>query len=326
MTVYDFFIKRALDQFFYNLYWKSGFICIGTPSGVTLSPEGAQHSWKSDIQIPNLVTWEPMYAKELDWIVADTVRRHFTGDNKGRQGVLIRCVTRAIKQSEFLVRLRRHKRFKAGLGDRKLTLEENPRPGAVREDLVETLPDAEIFEQVRQDVLRGGYRLVDYRGYDDYEPGDNVVQIFCQGAVGTEALKASDRLYKEGIYANVIVVTSQDLLLGNLAHEEGYDHLRKGLHINGDLHVSKFEVGGSVHRVANRRIPIVSVNDGEPGIMDNIGSIVGVKQVALAVRKFSKCGRPPEVYDYQHIDHQAVYDAAKRCLQFAADEGVRVRG
>ena len=48
MTVYDFFIKRALDQYFYSLYWKSSFILGGTPSGVTLSPEGAQHGWKSD--------------------------------------------------------------------------------------------------------------------------------------------------------------------------------------------------------------------------------------------------------------------------------------
>jgi pyruvate dehydrogenase E1 component len=56
MTVYDFFIKRALDQLFYNLYWNAGFILVGTPSGVTLSPEGAQHAWKSDIQIPNGIT------------------------------------------------------------------------------------------------------------------------------------------------------------------------------------------------------------------------------------------------------------------------------
>ncbi|RYZ71631.1 MAG: pyruvate dehydrogenase, partial [Proteobacteria bacterium] len=41
MTVYDFFVKRAHDQFFYNLYWKSAFILVGTPAGVTLSPEGA---------------------------------------------------------------------------------------------------------------------------------------------------------------------------------------------------------------------------------------------------------------------------------------------
>jgi len=41
MTVYDFFLKRALDQLFYNAYWKSSFIAVGTPAGVTLSPEGA---------------------------------------------------------------------------------------------------------------------------------------------------------------------------------------------------------------------------------------------------------------------------------------------
>ncbi|CAN0594497.1 unnamed protein product, partial [Laminaria digitata] len=33
MTVYDFFIKRALDQLYYNLYWGSSFVVIGTPSG-----------------------------------------------------------------------------------------------------------------------------------------------------------------------------------------------------------------------------------------------------------------------------------------------------
>ena len=326
MTVYDFFIKRALDQFFYNLYYKAGFICVGTPSGVTLSPEGAQHSWKSDIQIPNLVTWEPMYARELDWIMADTVGRHFTGDNEGRQGVLIRCVTRAIQQSELLQRLRRHKKYKTGLPEgTKLSMEEKPRAGAVREDLVETIPDKELMELLRKDVLAGGYRLIDYRGYDDYEPGDNVVHLFVMGSLGTEAIKASDRLYKEGIYANVIVVTSQDLLLGNFGHENGYEHLRKGLHITGDLHVSRFEVEGSLHRIANRRIPIVSACDGEPGLLDNIGSIVGVKQVPLAVRHFSKCGRPSEVFAYQHIDHEAVYQAAHRVLRFAADEGGRIR-
>ena len=70
MTVYDFFIKRALDQYFYNLYWNASFILVGTPSGVTLSPEGAQHCWKSDIQIPNQITWEPFYCQEtrLDFI------------------------------------------------------------------------------------------------------------------------------------------------------------------------------------------------------------------------------------------------------------------
>ena len=76
MTVYDFFIKRALDQLYYNLYWGAEFVIVGTPSGVTLSPEGAQHSWKSDIQIPNLVAWEPVFAAEMDWILSDAIARH----------------------------------------------------------------------------------------------------------------------------------------------------------------------------------------------------------------------------------------------------------
>ena len=113
MTVYDFFIKRALDQLFYDLYWDASFLLVGTPSGVTLSPEGAQHSWKTDIQIPNLVTWEPAFAIEVDWIVSDALARHAAGTNIGRRGVLLRCVTRGIDQSQLLRRLRRHAGMKA---------------------------------------------------------------------------------------------------------------------------------------------------------------------------------------------------------------------
>ena len=115
MTVYDFFIKRALDQLYYNLYWGAEFVIIGTPSGVTLSFEGAQHSWKSDIQIPNLITWEPFFALEMEWILADAIRRHMLDENEGRRGVLIRAVTRAVPQAALLENVRRAARFKAAL-------------------------------------------------------------------------------------------------------------------------------------------------------------------------------------------------------------------
>ena len=42
MTVYDFFIKRALDQLYYNLYWNSSFVLVGTPSGVSVRPATAR--------------------------------------------------------------------------------------------------------------------------------------------------------------------------------------------------------------------------------------------------------------------------------------------
>src|ERR1700733_11997587 len=111
MTVYDFFIKRALDQFFYNLYWQSSFIVVGTPSGISLSSEGAQHGWKSDIQIPNMITWEPIFGLELDWILSESIKLHLENTNQGRTGVLVRLSTRSIEQSEMLKRLRSQKRF-----------------------------------------------------------------------------------------------------------------------------------------------------------------------------------------------------------------------
>ena len=119
-TNYDFFIKRALDQFFYNQYWKSSFICVGTPSGVTLSPEGAQHGWKSDFQIPNQITWEPFFCVELDWILCDAIKRHATYDNVGRTGVLIRGVTRGVEQKDLLKYLKKQRRFKVGLSNEQL--------------------------------------------------------------------------------------------------------------------------------------------------------------------------------------------------------------
>jgi len=302
MTVYDFFIKRALDQLYYNLYWRSGFIVVGTPSGATLSPEGAQHSWKSDIQMPNLITWEPFFAVEMDWILSDTVRRHYIGDDVNRSGVVIRAVTRATKQAEMMKRLKAQPRF-------------------------EGKTEASILEATRKDTLRGAYYLIDHRNKDGYEPGENVVHVFAMGSVCTEAIAASDRLLEQGIFANVIVVTSVDLLAGNLAHEDGYSHLREGLGIDGDLHLTRgrtLEDRADMVLAAGRRVPVVAVVDGEPGLLDNLGSIIGVRQETLALRKASKSGRPVDVFQYLHIDADAVFEACGHVLTETALEDVRI--
>lgn len=311
MTIYDFFIKRAFDQLYYNLYWGSSFICVGTPSGITLSPEGAQHSWKSDIAMPNIIIWEPFFAIEVDWVLAESVRRHYLGQNEGRTGVIIRAVTRAFRQAEMIARLRKARRFE-GLGDE------------------------EILEATRKDAIAGGYYLIDWRGYEGYEPGENVVNIFSMGAMGSEAIAASDRLLGEGIYANVIVATSGDLLCGNLAHQDGYRHLREGLALSGDLYLAPVNGDGAAARAieiadrgdfvsaAGRRVPIVALVDGEPGIVDNLGSLVGVKSETLGVRKASKSGRPSDVYRYHHLDRDSVYEACQRILTSTALENVRI--
>lgn len=316
MTIYDFFIKRALDQYFYNVYWQSGFILVGTPSGVSLSPEGAQHSWKSDIQIPGGVTWEPSFALEMDWILADAVRRHFTRDNKGREGVLVRAVTRGIEQKIMIERLRAQTRYQG-------------------------LADEQIFESVRGDVLAGGYWLVNYEGYEGYAPGDNVVHIFTMGALAPEAVAASDKLLEQGIFANVALVTSPDLLAGTLARDTDYVHLRQTMGVNGNLYltptqqvpVGQLGMAGSRLELSSRadilslrgaRIPIVAAVDGEPGLLDNIGSIVGVPQDTLAVRKHSKSGRPVDVYKYHHLDPDSIAETAVKMLEQAASEEIVV--
>jgi pyruvate dehydrogenase E1 component len=329
MTVYDFFIKRALDQLYYDLYWGSEFVLVGTPSGVTLSSEGAQHSWKSDLQIPNLVTWEPTFAIEMDWILSDALRRQMHDQNEGRRGVLVRAVTRGIQQTLLLQHVRmqaRSKRPGAVTGPLK------PKDGgaewgdALDESALPALPDAELLERVRRDCMRGGYRLIDWSGYQGYEPGDNVVELFAMGALATEAIDASWKLLEKGVYANVTLISSPELLLGILGEQDGYGHLREGLGVSGDL----FAVAGAgaseagLVSLAGRRVPIVAVCDGEAGLLDNIGSIVGVKQVTLAVRKFSKCGRPDQVYAYQHIDAASVVEACGRVLAETALEDLRV--
>jgi pyruvate dehydrogenase E1 component len=327
MTVYDFFIKRAMDQYFYNLYWKSSFILVGTPAGVTLSPEGAQHGWKSDIQIPNAITWEPFYCHELDWILVESIRRHMANDNEGRNGVLIRGVTRGVDQKGLLQMLKRQRRFKQGSPEG-LVRSNYFVNGGIDETSIECVTDAEILSRMREDVLQGAYYLIDYRGYKGYEPGDNVVNIFSMGSPTTEAIKASDQLLAKGVYANVIVVTSPDLLAGDLAYNNDYEYLRKGLGINANLYIQPTANGhmqaSELKTVAGRRIPIVSVHDGEPGILDNLGSLIGVRQEVLAVRKHSKCGRPADVYRYHHIDSDSVFEACGRALAETALEAVRV--
>ncbi len=325
MTIYDFFIKRALDQYFYNLYWKSSFICVGTPSGVTLSPEGAQHGWKSDFQIPNQITWEPFFCIELDWILCDAFKRHLLNDNVGRNGTLLRLVTRGAEQKDMMKYLNKQLRFKTN-NTTKLSRAEFPLASGQNEEEIPAQNESDILNTIREEVLKGAYYLINYQGYAGYEPGDNVVNIFSMGSLTTEAIKASEDLLSRGIYANVVVVTSPDLLCGILGHENDYNYLRHELGITSDLFLNRQGEVGSADLVmaSGRRIPIVSVHDGEAGLLDNLGSIVGVRHESCAVRKHSKCGKPSEIYHMHGIDAEAVVEACGKVLSETALEKVIV--
>ena len=330
MTVYDFFIKRALDQLYYNLYWASSFVLVGTPSGITLAPEGAQHSWKSDIQIPNLITWEPAYAIEMEWILCDAIKRHYTHDNKGRTGVLIRAVTRGLVQKDLMTWLKKQLQFKTNM-PANAQLGMTAEDGGLNEAEVTTKSEDEILATIKQHSLAGGYRLIDWRGYRGYQPGENVVELFVMGALVPEAIGAAQLLLDRGIYANVTVVSSPDLLVGELARKNGFAHLKQTLQIDGRLHLRP--AGGTtgqalsatdVVNLAGSRVPVVSVHDGEIGLLDNIGSLLGVPQLAKAVTKFSKSGTIKHIFEYHGMHAEGIVDACGQILSETAMEQVEL--
>jgi pyruvate dehydrogenase E1 component len=246
-------------------------------------------------------------------------------DNAGRTGTLLRLVTRGVEQKDLLKYLKTQARFKQGL-EGQLARAEFPVAGGINEEEVAAMDDASILQTLREEVLQGAYYLIDYRGYAGYEPGDNVVNIFALGTMVTEGLKASEALLARGIYANVIAVTSQDLLCGILGRENDYEYLKNGLGINSNLFLRRSEdvSTGDLITVAGKRVPVVSVADGEIGMLDNIGSLIGVRQEALGVVKHSKCGRPSEIYAYHHIDADAVVEACGKVLAETALEKVIV--
>lgn len=73
-TVYDPFVSRGLDALNYACYQDARFIIVGTPSGVTLAPEGGAHQ---SIAAPligmsqdGLAAFEPAFADELAAILS----------------------------------------------------------------------------------------------------------------------------------------------------------------------------------------------------------------------------------------------------------------
>lgn len=100
-TVYDPFICRGLDALNYACYQNARFMLVGTPSGVTLSPEGGAHQsiYTPLIGVgqPGLTYFEPAYADELCEIVKWSLN-HLQAEDGG--SVYLRLSTRALEQSQ----------------------------------------------------------------------------------------------------------------------------------------------------------------------------------------------------------------------------------
>jgi pyruvate dehydrogenase E1 component len=170
-TVYDPFVLRGLDAFIYSLYNGSRFIVAGTPSGVTLAPEGGAHQStitpSVGVELPGVHYAEPAYATEVDWLLCDALDR--LGQPDG-ESCYLRLSTRPIDQGPFAAALERH-------GEASL----------------------------RNQVLEGGYRLID--GPGDGRPG---VTIVSTGVTAPEAIAAAEQLDVEGVQATVVHMTSPD--------------------------------------------------------------------------------------------------------------------
>ncbi|CAN5534674.1 1-deoxy-D-xylulose-5-phosphate synthase N-terminal domain-containing protein [soil metagenome] len=181
-TVYDPFVCRGLDALIYSLYTGSKMIFAGTPAGVSLSPEGGAHqstiTTSIGIELPDVVTYEPAFAREVEWLLLDALRQ---------------CCDRDEGHSTYL------------------RLSTKPIDQLLMQEALERLGEAELQRQ----VLAGGYRLVDRANAQDTNQA-TVVNIFVGGIMVPEAVEASAMLFEEGIMANVINTTSTDRLFTDL--------------------------------------------------------------------------------------------------------------
>src|SRR5207245_1353359 len=78
-TLYDPFVMRALEGIVYSTYSGARFVLAGTPSGISLSREGGAHQSLNTpgigIETPGLTYAEPAYARELEWLLLDSLAR-----------------------------------------------------------------------------------------------------------------------------------------------------------------------------------------------------------------------------------------------------------
>ena len=172
-TVYDPFVLRGLDAFLYSLYSGSRFIVVGTPSGVTLAPEGGAHQStitpSIGLELPGVTASEPAYAQSLDWLLCDALADLSRADGRSHY---LRLSTRPLDQTPFSVAC--------------------DRMGA---------------ERLRTDVLKGAYVL---RTPDSTEGAP--LTVLASGPVMPQVLSAAEELEQEGLAVTVIDVTSLDRL------------------------------------------------------------------------------------------------------------------
>lgn len=178
-TVYDPFVSRGLDALNYACYQDARFILVGTPSGVTLAPEGGAHQSVGTPLIgmseDGLAAFEPAFADELA-VIMEWAFDYLQRDGEGQPD-----------ERTWL-------RDETG-GSVYLRLTTNP---------IEQ-PGKRVDDEFRQGAIDGAYWL--------RKPGPNCeVVIAYQGAVAPEAIKAAGIIGEGRRDVGVLAVTSADRL------------------------------------------------------------------------------------------------------------------
>src|SRR3954470_5530705 len=98
-TIYDPFVARALEPWSFGIYAGGQSILVGTPSGVTLGPEGgALQSVVTPsigIEQPGCTAWEPAFGQDFEWAFLHALSR--LGRDDG-EAAYFRLSTRPIDQ------------------------------------------------------------------------------------------------------------------------------------------------------------------------------------------------------------------------------------
>jgi pyruvate dehydrogenase E1 component len=278
-TVYDPFVCRGLDALIYSVYSGSQFIFAGTPSGVTLSPEGGAHqstiTASIGMELPGLCMIEPAYAGALDWLLCDAVGRVSQGhaSRVGESSFYFRLSTRPIDQEPFEAALIRY-------GEAPL----------------------------RQSVLAGAYRLIDGRyGEPAATPDAPEVTLAASGAVIPEVLAAAEELATEGIIAHVVDVTSLDRLYRNW--QLGVRQAVRSAVPSGRA--------GVIRSAFPSGIPLVTIHDAASHSMAWIGGALGVPSISLGVDEFGESGTIAELYARHDLSAGSIVNAALTAIDLA---------
>jgi pyruvate dehydrogenase E1 component len=277
-TVYDPFVLRGLDAFIYSVYSGARFIVAGTPSGVTLAPEGGAHqstiTASVGIELPNVTFIEPAYAVALDWLVCGALQSvaSAAGSPPGTGSTetgsyYFRLTTRSIDQQPFQ---------------------------AARDRFGDAI--------LRRQALAGAYRLV--AAGDQAAAGAPPVYLVGCGAVLPEVLQAAAELADEGIAATVVDVTSADRL-----YRAWQRTLRQGVRT-----ATAPSIPGALRSAFPDRAPVVTVHDAASHTMSWLGSALGVPAVSLGVDAFGQSGAVADLYRAHDLDAGSIVNAALAAL------------